>query len=166
MCAFAAALAAGTAAGVARAASPADPPPALGSAATSVYVEQIPTSSGSVAVGDSSSRSTKLDKALAGKIEAQGGSDAAAIKVLVTAASLGAPPAPAPAPARAPKSRAGTPAAASRQAAPSTAVAADSASGNTGRLIGLLVVLALLFTGLALFARRGRREGRNASPGS
>lgn len=58
--------------------------------ATSVYVEQIPTGAGSVVAG-SKGKTKALSHQLAGKLKAQGGADAAALKTVATSAGLGAP---------------------------------------------------------------------------
>jgi hypothetical protein len=115
------------------------PPPSNGDPATSVYVEQIPTSSGSVPASGAMSHSAALGRAATNTIDTQAGKDARALKRI---AKTVAP---------------------SASAAQGTAPAQES--GNTGRLIALLAVVGLIVLGLAAIARRGRRGGGSAAAG-
>jgi hypothetical protein len=66
----------------------ADPPPP---ASVNQYVEQIPTGSGSAAVGATKKGVKKLPKKTAAKITKQGGTDSALLKKVATAEDYGAP---------------------------------------------------------------------------
>jgi hypothetical protein len=81
------------AASVATASAPAatNPPPV--SSAISVYVEQVPTASGSVPVGEINSRSSsvQLPPVIVRRIDRNGGDDAQALKSLGSSSAIGAP---------------------------------------------------------------------------
>jgi hypothetical protein len=79
-------------AGVAHAGGDANRPPA--DAAISVYVEQVPTGSGSVAAGASAGKASKLGASLEAKVRREAGNDARALIDVATSPSLGGPPAP------------------------------------------------------------------------
>ena len=116
-----------TFASAAVAAPPAQPP---ADAAIGVYVEQIPTASGSVAVGGGTGKHWKLPAKAQHQIQKEGGSDTAALEQLATSSDYGSPP-----PRRAP----GAASAATAPLVP-TDVPGD---GNAGRLLAIVLLLVL-----------------------
>jgi hypothetical protein len=76
----------------ARAANPPKPPPA--NAAIQVYIEQIPTASGSVAAGASNNSGRGLTPKIKKQLDVDGGLDAAWLESAATSSGYGAPQAP------------------------------------------------------------------------
>ncbi len=149
------------------AASAKGPPPI----AVQQYIEHFPTGSGSVSVGKGTARpAVALPNAVAARLRATGGSDAAALEKIATAPSLGAPQRPAVRPPRAtpkatpraaprgrpasPKQRGGPPASAIGEVS-STRDGEGRTSGAL-RLALLLLLPAGAFAALRLRALRRR----------
>ena len=119
-------------------AAPPSQPPA--DAAIGVYVEQIPTASGSVAVGGGTGKHWKLPAKAQHQIQKEGGSDTAALEQLATSSDYGSPPPPRRVP---------------RAASPATAPSVPTnvpGDGNAGRL--LVIVLLLVLTTAVVATRR------------
>lgn len=141
--------------------SPPQPPinPAI-----AVYVEQIPTSEGSVVAGSTSGGPAKPPRAIVGKLRREGGADAAALEDLVTSAGLGAPSPVVRAAGKKPDVRAAGKKLTVQQkrlrGTDSSAVAATAISGGGGRPVGLIVVLALVTAGTMVARRIQRNIGR------
>ncbi|MDX6477322.1 MAG: hypothetical protein QOH95_2833 [Gaiellaceae bacterium] len=149
-------------------------------AATSVYVEQIPTASGSVAAG-AKGKKTKLPASVQTKLKKSGGTDAKALETLATQSGLGAPttaatptptvkpkakpqvkPKPKPKPVAKPAQPTTTAGSSARQTdARSASAPTSGGSGGSSRLIVLLAVLALV--GLASIGFAVRMRGRHVA---
>src|SRR5215204_1928827 len=89
---FATAATAALAASLAPSALAADPPkPPRGNGAVSVYVEQIPTASGSVAAGRSNNSTHGVPPQVKKQLQKEAGADAAGIEAAATSSGYGAP---------------------------------------------------------------------------
>jgi hypothetical protein len=152
-------------AGVAHASGSATTPPP--DAAISVYVEQIPTGSGSVAAGASAGNASELAPSLVAKVEHKAGQHAQALIAVATSPGLGAPPAPtrSATPAKvAARAKSSKPAKSAPTLKATPPVNPTDVSTN-GRLIGLVAALLATTLGVVLFARRERpRSARSARP--
>ncbi len=139
----------------ARAATPPEPPldPAI-----AVYVEQIPSGSGSVASTGTSGPRAEVPDAVAARIKAEGGGDAPALEEIVSSPALGAP------------SAAGSGAQAAGGDAAGGEIGGGGARGEPAaaslwrdeRLLGLVAALLLVTAGTVL-ARMRQRDARAAT---
>ena len=120
------------------AATPPQPQPPADSA-ISVYVEQIPTATGSVAVGAATGTRWRLSAKEQQSLTKSGGSDAAALEKLATSPGYGPP--------RPQRVTRGHP-------TPSPAASTNVPGDNTARLLALALVL-VLTTAVVAAARRG-----------
>lgn len=140
------------------------PKPPPGNGAISVYIEQIPTSTGSVAAGASNNSGKALPKEVEKELEHQHAEDADRLKTLATSSGYGAPQPKATTPSRAisPPTDVGdrTPRASNARAASAPASAASTNGGNEFLLAALAGSGLLAAAGLVLMAKR-RRSARS-----
>jgi hypothetical protein len=126
------------------------PPPT--NPAVAVYVEQIPTGTGSVAARGASRGRAKLSRAVAAKLESEGGSDSAALLKIATSESLGAPTAQRP------------PRSVQKPMTAASSVTLPAASGASDRrLLGLILALVTIPAVMAVARLRVRGIARRAS---
>jgi len=140
-------------------AAAAKPPPDPSDSALAQYVEQIPTSRGSRAVGQGAGEAAgrPLTASAEAELRAQGGADAKLLEAIATSPALGAPARKAK-----PERRAET---TEPETSPSTSEAAgDAGNASTaselisGRVVALLAVLGAVTIGAGLLAASRRRS--------
>jgi hypothetical protein len=134
-------------AGSAVAAGP--PPPAIAQ-----YVETLPTAGGGAVSGYGKTHVLKLPRSVTRRVDEQAGEQAGALKALATSSQFGAPQSTLRPRKHAPKARATTPSAPSKQAAASAPLV-TSGSGN-GSIVVLAVLLAVLTAAMIAVSLRSR----------
>lgn len=148
-----------------------DKPVPPSNSAVSVYVEQIPTSKGSVAAGRGTGARATLTPSVARDLEKHAGKDGAKLADIATSPSYGAPTdkrgpsvksneAPQPRPDRSPSGRGGShglsavPEAAVGAPNPGYGITVSSLDPRVIGLIALVMLLSVIFAGIRVRHRR------------
>jgi len=132
------------------------PTPNPDNAAIAVYIETIPTASGSRAVGVGTKQRTPLPAATRSRLAAEGGADATLLEQLATAATYGAPQktvttaSPKSPPTKKPQRI-------KRTSVPELPAAPQPASEDVGLLRWWLLAGAMVLSGIAAAGRRYTR---------
>jgi hypothetical protein len=140
---------------LAQSAGAAEPPPDPSDSALAQYVEQIPTSSGSKAVGRAGDQpaGVPLGASADSQLRAQGGTDADLLEAIATSPALGAPEKKK---ARSrPTERDDAPTVSEAAGAPAESTASELISG---RVVALLAILGGITIAAGLLAARSRRS--------